>query len=38
MTIVNLTNKVALYNFLSIFSGTHFVTPRSITAQLAYHF
>jgi hypothetical protein len=38
VTIVNLTNKVALYNFLSTFSGTHFVTPRSITAQLAYHF
>jgi hypothetical protein len=38
VTIVNLTNKVALYNFLSTFSGTHYVTPRSITAQLAYHF
>jgi len=38
VTIVNLTNRVALYNFLSTFSGTHFVTPRSITAQLAYHF
>ena len=38
MTIVNITNKYALYNFLSTFSGTHFVTPRSISAQLAYHF
>jgi len=38
MTIVNLTNKYALYNFLSTFSGTHYVTPRSITAQFAYHF
>ena len=38
LTIVNLTNKYALYNFLSTFSGTHFVTPRSLTAQLAYHF
>ena len=38
ITIVNITNKYALYNFLSTFSGTHFVTPRSITAQLAYHF
>ena len=26
-TVVNLTNKEALYNFLSTFSGTHFVTP-----------
>jgi hypothetical protein len=38
MTIVNLTNKYALYNFLSTFSGTHFVSPRSISGQLAYHF
>jgi hypothetical protein len=38
MTIVNLANKEALYNFLSTFSGTHYVTPRSVSAQLAYHF
>jgi hypothetical protein len=37
-TIVNLTNKYALYNFLSTFSGTHYVTPRSYTAQLGFHF
>ncbi len=33
-TAVNLTNKVALYNFLSTFSGTHFVEPRSYTLEL----
>jgi hypothetical protein len=38
MTIVNLTNKYALYNFLSTFSGTHFVSPRAITATLGFHF
>jgi len=38
LTVVNLMNKVALYNFLSTFSGTHYVTPRAITAQLAFHF
>jgi hypothetical protein len=38
VTIVNLTNKYALYNFLSTFSGTHFVSPRSISADLTYHF
>jgi hypothetical protein len=38
LTAVNLTNKYALYNFLSTFSGTHYVTPRTITAQLAFHF
>jgi hypothetical protein len=37
-TVINLTNKVALYNFLSTFSGTHFVTPRTYTAELGYHF
>jgi len=37
-TAINLSNKVALYNFLSTFSGTHFVTPRSYTAQLGFHF
>jgi hypothetical protein len=37
-TVINLTNKVALYNFLSTFSGTHFVTPRSYTAELGFHF
>ncbi|HUB77632.1 MAG TPA: TonB-dependent receptor [Bryobacteraceae bacterium] len=31
LSILNLTNEVALYNFLSTFSGTHFVTPRSLT-------
>jgi len=38
LTVINLTNKVALYNFLSTFSGTHFVTPRSYTAELGFHF
>jgi hypothetical protein len=36
--VVNLTNKEALYNFLSTFSGTHYVTPRAITGTLAFHF
>ena len=35
---VNLANKTALYNFLSTFSGTHYVTPRSLTAELGFHF
>lgn len=37
-TAVNLTNRVALYNFLSTFAGTHFVTPRAYTAELGFHF
>ncbi len=38
LTAVNVTNKTALYNFLSTFSGTHYVTPRTLTAQLGFHF
>jgi len=38
LTAVNLTNKYALYNFLSTFSGTHYVTPRTLTAELGFHF
>lgn len=38
LTVVNLANTVALYNFLSTFSGTHFVSPRSYTAQLGFTF
>jgi hypothetical protein len=38
LTVINLTNKVALYNFLSTFSGTHFVTPRTETVELGFHF
>ena len=34
----NLTNKPALYNFLSTFSGTHFVPPRTFIASLGYSF
>jgi Carboxypeptidase regulatory-like domain len=38
IAIVNLTNKVALYNFLSSFSGTHFVSPRTVQAEVELHF
>src|ERR1700676_2326181 len=34
----NLTNKVALYNFLSTFSGTHFVPPRTVIAHVGLVF
>ena len=38
LSMINMTNKTALYNFLSTFSGTHYVTPRSETVQVAFHF
>ena len=37
LTVVNLANKEALYNFLSTFSGTHYVTPRAV-ATIGFHF
>jgi len=36
--VVNLGNAQALYNFLSTFSGTHFLTPRSVTVGFRYSF
>ncbi len=38
LTGVNIANNYALYNFLSTFSGTHYVTPRTLTAEVAFHF
>jgi hypothetical protein len=38
LTAINVTNKYALYNFLSTFSGTHFVTPRALTAKITLNF
>ena len=37
-SIVNIGNKVALYNFESTFSGTHFVTPRAFQGQIGITF
>ncbi len=37
-TVVNLTNSESLYNFLSTFSGTHFVEPRSYQAAVGMSF
>jgi hypothetical protein len=36
--IANITNKVALYNFLSTFSGTHFLQPRTLIARIGLVF
>jgi hypothetical protein len=38
LTAINITNEYVLYNFLSTFSGTHYVTPRALTAKLTLHF
>ncbi len=37
-TVENLTNRVSLYNFLSTFSGTHFIAPRTYQASVGYAF
>jgi hypothetical protein len=34
----NFTNKVALYNFLSTFSGTHFLQPRTFVGKIGFTF
>ncbi len=36
--VTNLTNVAAIYNFLSTFSGTHFVSPRAYQAELRFLF
>jgi len=36
--VVNLTDANVVYNFLSTFSGTHYVTPRAITGTVGFHF
>ena len=38
LTAINITDKYALYNFLSTFSGTHYVTPRAMTAKITLNF
>jgi hypothetical protein len=37
-SVVNLTNQEVLYNFLSTFTGTHFVTPRAYLFQAGVTF
>ncbi len=38
LDVINLANTVALFNWLSTFSGTHYVTPRTVTVTLGFHF
>jgi hypothetical protein len=38
LTVINATNKFVPYNFLSTFSGTHYVTPRTVTGEIGFHF
>jgi hypothetical protein len=38
LTAINIGNKEAVYIFLSTCSGTHYVTPRALTAEVGFHF
>jgi len=38
LTAINITDKYALYNFLSTFSGTHYVSPRALSGEVGFHF
>lgn len=37
-TVLNVANTIALYNFLSTFSGTHFVPPRTYQVEARWTF
>jgi hypothetical protein len=37
-TVTNLSNVAGLYNFLSTFSGTHWLPPRTIQAEIGFVF
>jgi len=37
-TVINVADRIAVYNFLSTFSGTHYVTPRALTGEVGFHF
>jgi hypothetical protein len=36
--VINVANKEALFNFLSTFTGTHFVAPRTYQFQIGVGF
>jgi len=36
--ILNLTNQKRLYNFLSVFSGTHYIPPRTYAGRMKFRF
>ncbi|HXJ37679.1 MAG TPA: TonB-dependent receptor [Bryobacteraceae bacterium] len=36
VSVANLYNQVALYNFLSTFSGTHFLQPRTVSVHAGF--
>ena len=38
LTLSNLTNNIALYNFHSTFGGTHFIGPRAYTGSIGFVF
>jgi len=38
VTAISIPDKVALYDFLSSFSRTHFPPPRTYAAALGFHF
>jgi hypothetical protein len=38
MEATNVTNEAALYNFLSTFSGTHWIAPRSYQVTMGFSF
>ena len=37
-TVLNVTNKAAMYKFSSTRSGTHFVSPRTFRGEFGFRF
>jgi hypothetical protein len=37
-SVLNVANKDALYNFLSTFTGTHFISPRAYQVHVGISF
>jgi outer membrane receptor protein involved in Fe transport len=38
LQVTNLTDRVALYNFQSVFVGTRLVQPRTFAVRVKWHF
>lgn len=38
LTVLNLASTRGLFNFLSVFGGTHVIPPRTVAARLVLHF
>jgi hypothetical protein len=38
LSVLNLTDQTRLFNYLSVFSGTHYIPPRNVSVRLNFEF